>query len=154
MVEKMTEGYRSMKIGEVKIYPCFAENPPRTGKYEEKSWQYARNGLAESDIVLDSQGYLIDGYCWYLLALEHELTHVPVRYGKQQIIRAYHRKSGRLYTWRLLEALNDCAAAGDRAVVHTRQGVRTVTVAEVGEYRPEEYKEPLRTVIRVKKKQI
>lgn len=147
-------GEETMMIDEIKIYPCFEEHPPKAEKYEIKSWQYARSGLEEFDIVLDSQNYLIDGYCGYLLALEHGLSHISIRYGKRQIVRAYHKQGGKLYAWELPGLLIDHVSVGDKLIVPTQRGVRVVTVAAVEEYRPEEYPEPLSTVIRKKKRAV
>lgn len=148
------KGQETMMIDEIKIYPCFEKHPPKAEKYEIKSWQYARSGLEEFDIVLDSQNYLIDGYCGYLLALEHGLSHISIRYGKRQIVRAYHKQGGKLYAWELPGLLIDRVSVGDKLIVPTQRGVRVVTVAAVEEYRPEEYPGPLSTVIRKKKRAV
>ena len=67
-----------MKVQDIKIYPHFLLHPPRARKMDRKEWTYLRSGLAEFDIVVNLQGYLIDGYCGYLLAKKFELTDVPV----------------------------------------------------------------------------
>lgn len=144
----------TMMIDEIKIYPCFEKHPPKAEKYEIKSWQYARSGLEEFDIVLDSQNYLIDGYCGYLLALEHGLSHISIRYGKRQIVKAYHKQGGKLYAWELPGLLDGRVSVGDKLIVPTQRGVRVVTAAAVEEYRPEEYPEPLNTVIKKKKRAV
>ena len=66
-----------MKVQDIKIYPHFLLHPPRARKMDRKRWTYLRSGLTEFDIVVD-EGYLIDGYCGYLLAKKFELTDVPV----------------------------------------------------------------------------
>ena len=67
-----------MALSEIRIYPHFIAHPPKAGKLERKKWQYAESGLRDLDIVLNGKGYLIDGYCAYLIAVEYGLTHVPV----------------------------------------------------------------------------
>ena len=143
---KGNEGTGKVKIDDIKIYPCFAAHPPKPGKVERKEWQYAKSGLAEADIVLDSNNYLIDGYIWYLLAKSYGLTHVPVRYGRRQIITAAHKTGGRLYRWELPGMMVGRVHPGDKVKVHTCRGIRTVRVAGVEEYAGEP--EPLRMVIR------
>ena len=91
----------------------------------------------QSEIVLDEDGYLIDGFTSYLLAREWGLVDIPVRRGKRQVIQAYHRPDGKLYTWRLPEELTDQVSVGDRVAVHTQGGIRCVTVAAVERYIPQ-----------------
>lgn len=147
---KGNEDTETVKIDDIKIYPCFAAHPPKPGKVERKEWLCAESGLAEADIVLDSSNHLIDGYIWYLLAKSYGLTHVPVRYGRRQIITAAHRTGGKLYTWELPENLIDRVSAGDAVLAHTQKGVTVVMVAAVEEYRPQEHTERFRTAIRKK----
>lgn len=136
----------------IKIYPCFAAHPPKAGKMERKEQYFTETGLLQSQIILDRRGNLIDGYTSYLLAVKHGIQCVPVRYGKRQIARASHKPGGKLYTWELPEILIDWVSAGDKAIVRTERGVRVVTVEAVEEYAGQE-QEPLRMVIRIKRKQ-
>ena len=141
----------TMRIDEIKIYPCFAAHPPKPVKVERKEWQYAKSGLAEADIVLDGNNHLIDGYIWYLLAKSYGLTHVPVRYGRRQIITAAHKTGGKLYRWELPGILIGRVHPGEKVKVQTCKGIRTVRVAAVEEYAGQE-PELLRMVIRKFKK--
>ena len=81
----------NMRIDNIKLFPCFTEHPPKPEKMEHKDRYYQEHGFFESEIILDSSGYLIDGYTSYLLAVRYGVSHVPVRYGRRQIIRAAHR---------------------------------------------------------------
>lgn len=135
---------------DIKIFPCFAEHPPKTGKMQQKEQHFTETGLLQSQIILDNRGNLIDGYTSYLLARQQGIRVVPVRYGKRQIIRASHKPGGKLYTWELAENLIDKVSAGDAVLVFAQKGVRVVTVAAVDEYRPQEHTERFRTVIRKK----
>ncbi len=140
-----------MKIDEIKIYPCFAAHEPKPEKMEQKEQYFGETGALQSQIILDSRGNLIDGYTSYLLAVKHGIQCVPIRYGKRQIVRAFHRNGGKLYTWELPGILIDRVSAGDRVIVRTERGIKAVTVAAVEEYSGNE-PEPLRMVIRVKRK--
>lgn len=144
---KDAEGVFDMDIDRINIMPCFSAHSPKPEKMERKEWQYLESGMTESDIVLDGAGTLIDGYCWYLLAKKYELTHVPVRYGRRQIIRAFHKKGGKLYAWELPGHLVGRVRVGEKLIVRTSRGLRTVKVAEVEEYAGQE-PEPLRMAIR------
>ncbi len=141
-----------MEIKNIKIYPCFSEHPPKQGKLEGKECKYAQSGMAELDIVLDAENYLIDGYCSYLIAKEKGLTHVPVRYGERQVVKAYHKVGGKQFVWELPAKLIGKVVAGDKVVVHTKKGIKVVTVAAVEEYKPLEYAVPLKKVIRCKER--
>lgn len=149
---KKDEGARMMKIDDIKIYPCFAAHEPKPEKMEQKEQYFTETGLLQSQIILDSRGNLIDGYTSYLLARAHGIQCVPIRYGRRQIVRASHKPGGKLYTWELPGILIDRVFAGDKVLIHTKRGVRVVTVAAVEEYAGNE-PEPLRMVIRVKRKE-
>lgn len=144
------EGAEMKKIDEIKIYPCFAAHEPKPEKMEQKEQYFTETGLLQSQIILDSRGNLIDGYTSYLLAVKHGIQCVPIRYGKRQIVRAFHRNGGKLYTWELPGILIDRVSAGDRVIVRTERGIKAVTVAAVEEYSGNE-PEPLRMVIRAKR---
>ena len=139
-----------MLLSDIKIYPAFWETQPGHDKMEQKRRYLEDNGTLQSEIVLDDDGYLIDGSTSYLLAGERGIMDVPVRRGKRQAIQAYHRPDGKLYTWRLPEGLTDKVSAGDRVLVHTQQGVRCVTVAAVERYIPQNGTGQLRMAIRRK----
>ena len=112
-----------------------------------KEQYFRETGCLQSKIILDGAGNLIDGYTSYLLAKAHRLASVPVRYGRRQIIRASHKKGGKVYVWELPEALLGRVSAGERLIVRTSRGLRTVTVAEVEEYAGQE-PEPFKMAIR------
>mgnify|MGYP006876754587 CR=1 FL=1 len=139
-----------MRIDDIKIYPCFAAHEPKPEKMEQKEQYFTETGLLQSQIILDSRGNLIDGYTSYLLAKAHGIQYVPVRYGRRQIVRAFHKPGGKLYSWELPKILVDRVSAGDKAIVRTKRGIKAVTVAAVEEYAGNE-PEPLRMVIRVKR---
>lgn len=125
------KGQRRMKIDDIKIFPCFSAHPPKQEKMESKEQYFRDTGCLQSEIVLDGAGNLIDGYTSYLVAKAHGLDSVPVRYGRRQIVRASHRKGGKLYAWELPGLLVDRVSVGEKLVVRTSRGLRTVTVAEV-----------------------
>jgi hypothetical protein len=150
---RMAAGYSQkgkadiMRTDNIKIFPCFAEHPPKPEKMEHKDRYYQEHGFFESEIILDSSGYLIDGYTSYLLAVRYGVSHVPVRYGRRQIIRAAHRPGGKLYAWELPGILTDRIKIGDRVPVQSGRCVRVVTVAALEEY-GQQAAEPLRMALR------
>ena len=140
-----------MQVNDIKIYPCYEEHPPKPEKMEHKARYFEHTGHFQSDIILDMDGYLIDGYTSYLLARRQGMRRVPVRYGKRQIIKVYHREGGKLYEWELPQSMIDRVSAGDRVLVPAKNGVRVVTVAAVVPYRPQDHARNLRTAIKVRK---
>ena len=141
-----------IRISDIKIYPCFQETPPGAQKMEQKEQYFIKTGLFKSDIILDSDNYLIDGYTSYLLAKEQGMEYVPFSYGKRQIVRASHREGGKLYIWELPRKLIDRVHAGDRVLVPgNNNGIRVVTVAAVEDCTPKDYANHFRMVIQVKK---
>ena len=132
----------------IRIYPCFKEHPPKAEKMGEKEQYFTETGLLQSEIILDSEGNLIDGYTSYLLAKAHGIQSVPVRYGKRQIIRARHKPGGKLYAWELPGLLIGLISSGDRVLVQTQRGVRGAAVEDYAGNEPE----PLKMVIGIKGK--
>lgn len=138
----------AVSIEDIKIFPWFKETPPDPEKVKRKGEYFQRTGLLPSEIVLDREGRLLDGYISYLLLKKHGIKHVPVKYGKRQIIKAYHRPGGKLYAWELPKHLIDRVLPGDRAVVAANGGARCVTVAAVEDYGGAECAGILKKVVR------
>lgn len=128
------KGQFTMRTDEIRIFPCFAAHPPKPEKMEHKDLYYQAHGSFESEIILDGAGNLIDGYTSYLLAIRYGVGHVPVRYGRRQIITAAHKAGGSLYRWELPGLLVGKVHPGDKVTVQTARGFRRVTVEAVEEY--------------------
>lgn len=141
-----------MRTDNIQIFQCFRENQPKPGKMMKKEQYFNETNLLQSEIVLDSRNHLIDGYTSYLLAVKNGLEYVPIRYGKRQIVKAYHRQGGKIYMWELPGVLIDRVSPGEKLIVRTSRGIRTVTVSAVEQYNPEQQIEPLRRAIRKKRK--
>lgn len=139
-----------MLLKDIKIYPCFWETPPSEEKMARKRQYLKESGAFQSDIIVNGENYLIDGFTSYLLAVEYGIAEMPVQHGKRRIIKARHALDGKLYSWELPPHLTDRVFAGDRVLVHTKWGVKCVTVAAVEEWAPQEGAGPFRSVIRRK----
>lgn len=143
---------QKIRIEDIKIYPCFQETPPGERKMEMNEQYFIKTGILKSEIILDSDNYLIDGYTSYLLAKQQGIDYVPVRHGKRQIVRARHKEGGKLYIWELPRHLTDKVHDGDRVVVPgNNNSIRVVTVATVEDCTPKDYKNHFRTVIKKSK---
>ena len=79
------ENKQKIRLSDIMIYPCFQATPPGAHKMELKERYFIKTGLLKSDIILDSDNYLIDGYTSYLLAKDQGMEYVPFSYGKRQI---------------------------------------------------------------------
>lgn len=118
-----------MRIDSIHIFPCFQETPPDPAKLQKKEQYYNTTGLLQSQIILDGNNYLIDGFTSYLLAIKNGIEYLPVQYGKRQIAWCYHKKGGKLYAWEISGILVGHISIGDKLIVQTSRGLRTVRVA-------------------------
>lgn len=139
-----------MQLQEIKIFPWFEITKPSTEKMCEKEKEFQETGLLPTEIILDDQNRLLDGYISYLLAVKYGLEDVPVKYGRRQVIKAHHKEHGKRYEWELPERLIDQVAAGDKVLIRNTRGLRWVTVEAVEEYGEREYPEPIKRVIKKK----
>jgi len=140
------KGQIFMRTDEIRIFPCFADHPPDAEKLQRKEVYYQEHNSFESPILIDGAGNLIDGYTSYLLAVRHGIEHVPVQYGRRQIVTAAHKPEGKRYRWELPGLLVGRIQPGDKVTVQTARGFRRVKVETVEEYAGEA--QPLKMVVR------
>lgn len=69
---------RNLKLEDIKIKEDFKRTPPNNYKMKEKWNYYRKTGSLESDIVIDENGYLIDGYTSYLIAKADSIKKLDV----------------------------------------------------------------------------
>lgn len=74
---------KMIKLSDIKIKESFANSTPSEKKINEcrEFWRY--EGEQDRPIVLDSNGYLIDGYVMYLILMEHKEKYAKVAYKKK-----------------------------------------------------------------------
>ena len=136
-----------MLVSDIKIFPAFLELQINDRKMKKKRQYFEKHRDFQSDIVVDEEGYLLDGFTSYLLAKEYHIVDVPVRRGEWQMIWAYHKPGGQLYAWRLPEELTGQISVGDKVDVHTKRGVQCVTVASVERFIPQSGAQRLKMVL-------
>ena len=74
----MGERENTMKLSKIKIKDSFKKKEPKAWKMKER-WEYYREtGNLYSPIVVDQDGYLVDGYISYLIAKADGLKEVEV----------------------------------------------------------------------------
>lgn len=67
-----------MKLSKIKIRDSFKKAEPKNWKMKER-WEYYREtGNLYSPIVVDQDGYLVDGYTSYLIAKAEGIKEVEV----------------------------------------------------------------------------
>lgn len=69
---------RNVNLKDIKIKEDFKRKQPNSYKMKEKWNYYRKTGSLESDIVIDENGYLIDGYTSYLIAEADGIKKVEV----------------------------------------------------------------------------
>lgn len=67
-----------MKVSEIKIKKSFKDKQPSVEKMNTCRKYYSENGKLDRDIIVDSSGYLIDGYVGYLVLIENSITDTEI----------------------------------------------------------------------------
>lgn len=83
---------RRMKLDEIKILPAFAETTPSEEKMYECRYNWRCYGKQDRYIVVDEEGYLIDGYIMYKILVEHKEEYAQVKISNRRKKR-WHRKN-------------------------------------------------------------
>lgn len=69
---------KKMRIKDIKIQKSFEKKQPSKVKMKEKWFFYRNTGKLESDIIVNKEGYLTDGYTSYLIAEADGIKKVEV----------------------------------------------------------------------------
>ncbi len=134
-------------LKDIIITEAFKNTTPARSKMERREAQYKERGELPTDIIINSDNVLIDGYCSYLLAMAAGLDTVPVKRGMVEIVEANHTAGQKLYSWRVPAHLVGQIAIGDRVLVRTATGVKRIRVQNIS--RPAEPPQrAIRSVIR------
>lgn len=83
---------KKMKLSDIKIHNSFAESTPSEEKMCECRYNWRMYGKQDRYIVVDSEGYLIDGYIQYLILVEHKEEYAEVKISNRRKKR-WHRKN-------------------------------------------------------------
>lgn len=81
-----------IKLSEIKIYPLFEETTPSEEKIQECRFNWRLYGKQDRYIVVNDEGYLIDGYIQYLILKEHKEEYAEVKISNFRKKR-WHRKN-------------------------------------------------------------
>lgn len=69
------------KLSNIKIKDSFIKHPPKKKKMDYKISYYLITGEFEQPIVINKEGYLIDGYTTYLICKNRNKKYVRVVRG-------------------------------------------------------------------------
>ena len=69
------------KLSNIKIQDSFKQHLPRERKMNYKVYYYLIHGKFEQPIVINKDGYLIDGYTTYLICKKKNIKYVKVKRG-------------------------------------------------------------------------
>lgn len=75
----LEESKHYMKLKDIKIKDSFAKAKPAHWKMQERSWYYKMHHRFYVPIIVNSKGYLVDGYTSYLIAEKYNLKKVEVK---------------------------------------------------------------------------
>lgn len=152
----------NMKLSDIKITSAFAESVPSEKKMEEcrNNW----NTFERQDrwIVVDQNGYLIDGYVMYLVLKENGIEQTKVKVSARRKKRWYRKnvegwkepkyrnnpttyiygvhpnsKDTKTYMWRVPKSWGNWAdnlRVGDMIICNTKNGHSPVIVSEIKVY--------------------
>lgn len=97
MIELKTKR-KLVAINEIKILPSFAKSKPRRWKMKECREFYAKHGVQDRYIVLNKNGYCIDGYVMYLILKEQGEQIAEVIYSEK------NNKLNRKTKWQIFKS--------------------------------------------------
>lgn len=141
-----------MKLSEIKIKKSFLERPPHEEKLEECKKNYFTQDKPDRKIIVNHKGYLIDGYCLYLvmkeLGVEETIVKISERTRRKKEVAAYRNqpttyifgihpnaKERKEFCWRVpniqMERFYGRVLPGDMVLCETRFGVAPVIVTRI-----------------------
>lgn len=139
-------------LSNIKIMKSFQDTVPREYKMNKCRQHWQKYGCQDRYIVVDSNGYLIDGYIQYLVLKENNIDEAEVvfadkkrriykrkphfNYGTTTYVFGKHKSSDKEYVWRIPKSWFENGKAneihiGDNIIVYTRYGFKVVTVTRM-----------------------
>lgn len=140
------------RLEDIKIMKSFQETIPKKHKMDEclRNWQ--KYGCQDRYIVVNSSGYLIDGYVQYLVLKENNINEAEVvfsdkkkriyrrkphlNYGVTTYVYGKHKANGKEYVWRMpsewkRKGMADKVAPGIDVIAYTRYGFKVIKVTRI-----------------------
>ena len=82
---------RTTKLSDIKIKQSFLDTIPHEEKLSECRDNYLTYGKQDRVIVIDHDGYLIDGYCMYLILKELGIEEAQIKISNRRKKRWYRK---------------------------------------------------------------
>lgn len=121
-----------ININDINIMAKYKTTSPAQSKIEKKMRYYKRTGAFKKPIILNSQNYLVDGYIWYLMALQLGLNEVDATYTiETPILFGKHPGREKEYCWRIPNKIHNLQV-GDLVYCRTCKGIAPVVVTRFG----------------------
>lgn len=144
-----------MKISDIKIQENFKAATSSDKKLQECREYFKKHGTIDRKIVVNKNGYLLDGYIGYLVLMENGVEDVEVVSTNQNYVNKIiyvfgcHGGNGKEYVWRMPKKVKaDNIAVGSNILVQTRFGIKTVTVTRIETLYSPPVATPVKRVIR------
>lgn len=123
-----------MKLSEIKISNAFKEHEPSEKKMEKCRKKF-RKGKMDRQIVLDVNGYLIDGYVLYKVLEENNYSEdIPVVVYSKPTTYVYGKHPGndKEYVWKVPKKCKGFnKKVGDVILVHSKGRLQLVTISKI-----------------------
>lgn len=103
-------------------------------------------------IIINDENVLIDGYTYYLAAMNKGLGFGTVTRGYVEIVEAKHAYIDKSFMWRVPLRLYGQLQKGDKCIVRTSRGVKRVTVNNIIRQQYPTQEPQLRYVLRIDRK--
>lgn len=149
-----------MLLSDIKIPEDFLASQPRQSKIQDCATYYAQNGALDRDIILDSDGFLVDGYIGYLVLLANGVAEVdahivkgkPQHYWKHPTTYVFARHFGcdAEFVWRITRQTRDVQnlKPGNHILANTKYGPMKVLVTRIETLLAPPVKQSIKKVIR------
>ena len=128
-----------MKISDIKIQDDFKISIPSNRKLQKCREYFKKYGTIDREIVVNKNDYLVDGYIGYLVLLENGIEDVEVvstnqnHVNKKVYVFGCHDGNDKEYVWRMPKKVkvDDNIVVGSKILVHTKFGIKTITVTRI-----------------------
>ncbi len=155
-----------IKLSDVKISNMFKNSPPNEKKMNRIRHNYIKYGVQDKPIVLDKNGFLIDGYARYLILQEFGEEYAKCIHKKNVIkkipnykktptyyIYGLHSGCDKEFVWRIpctrIDEFVGKVIPGDSVLVNAKNGTRSITVTKIELLEKSPIDQCIKKVIRV-----
>ena len=150
-----------MKLSDIKINNAFANTTPKENKMNECRNNWNNYHLQDRYLVVNTDGFLIDGYVQYLVLKENNIEDAEVKISNRRKKRWYRKnvedwnvphyrnetttyvygvhpnsKSGKEFVWRVPKSWSelgweDGLDIGDEILVTTKFGIKHIVITKI-----------------------